>query len=276
MSPGWLVGVLSVVLSAPPPMVRRPTRESISDVAQASARLAEQGKYEDAAAMVRTARERFVAARADANELSALDGLISTFDARAQWAKDAGKDRKAARKLLLMLLDPEGPRLAPARADDPRVAALLDTLRANDPRAKQFFSARAVRVVVQGDGLSTPLAESLAEAVVPPLRALGFAASAKEGDETLVLTVTRGKELANLRGDGEGPLGALHETSVSCELKVDATWTQGQQKVINFDLSRRGLGFSDIPDNCARGRIKEVAAIVAARLVRRWDTDYAP
>lgn len=235
------------------------------------------GKYSEAVATLLAVDTKFrpLLPAGDRYQLESLKGVRTAYETRAQAARKAGADPKASRTLLLSLLEPARSELDTAAPSDKRVLAVLEKLRKLDPRAKKFFSPRPVRVVVTGEGLSASESATLVEGVVGPLRALGFAASAKEGAETLTLAVQLGKEVKDI-AKGDGPLGVLPETSMSCELKVDASWTEGTTQLIRFDLSRRGLGFSDIPGQCVAARIKEIPALVAPRLVKRWDSDSAP
>ena len=259
---------------------------SVSDEFQAASKLALangrklslEGNYTAAAAAANEAITTYKPklAASDLYQLGYLSKAVTVYEARAAAARDSAKDPKAARALLTSLLDPSAPfEVEVARADDKRVAAVLGQLRQIDPKAKKFFTPRPVRVVVTGAALSPPDAEALVEGVVGPLRSLGFVASAKEGTETLTLVVTLGNVISDL-GKGSMLAAALPPTSESCELKVDASWTVGETPLIRVDLSKRGLGFSDIPGQCVKARIKEIPDLVAPRLVKRWDSDYAP
>jgi hypothetical protein len=240
-------------------------------------KLSSEGKYKAAAALltdvVTTFREK---SPPIANHtLRGLENVAAAYEARAEQERLATKDTKAARALLSDLLDPANHNaLEAAVPSDPRVAALLVTLRKIDPKAKKFFSARPVRVVVTGDALSQAEADALVEGMVGPLRSLGFAASAKEGTETFTLAVTLGEVIKDIGKDSFLSEALAH--SESCQLKIDASWTVGESTLIRLDLSKRGIGFTDIPGDCVRSRIKEIPELLAPRLVKRWDSDYAP
>ena len=253
--------------------------QTASKLALENARkLSLEGDYAAAAATANEVITTFKAKpeASDSFRLGYLVKAASVYEARAEAARDSAKDRKAARALLNSLLDANPPfEVEIATADDKRVAALLVQLRKNDPKARKFFSARPVKVVVTGEALSESDADALVEGVIGPLRSLGFVASAKEGTETLTLAVSLGRVITNEGPDG--PLGpTFPATAESCELKVDALWTVGESPLIRFDLSKRGIGFSDIPGQCVKSRIKEISGLIAPRLVKRWDSDYAP
>ncbi len=252
--------------------------EAASNLALANARnLSAEGNYAAAAAAVKQVLATFQS-KLPADERYKLDSLATAsaiYEARAEAAKGAATNAVQARALLTSLIQPGFYAIEFATPVDKRVAVLLGQLRKIDPRATKFFAPRPVRVVVTGDALSGSEADALVEGVVGPLRALGFVASAREGTETLTLAVKLGDVVKDV---GKGSLlgGALPASSVSCELKVDATWTEGETQLIRIDLSKRGIGFSDVPDQCVRARIKEIPELVAPRLVKRWDSDYAP
>lgn len=232
-------------------------------------------KYAQAAAALLAVDTKYrpLLAAGETSKLDRLKTVRAAYEERAQWAPKAGKDPKAARALLGSLLAGQY-EVETAAPSDKRVAAVLESLRKIDPRAKKFFAPRPVRVVVAGDALSVAEAGALVEGVIGPLRALGFNASAKEGAETLTLGVTMGDVIKDLGKDG--PLGGgLPDSTVSCELKVDANWIAAEKPLIRIDLSKRGMGFSDVPGHCVKSRIKEIVDLVAPRLVKRWDTDSA-
>lgn len=252
--------------------------EAASNLALANARnLSAEGNYAAAAAAVKQVLTTFKP-KIPADERYKLDSLataIGIYEARAEAAKGAATNAVQARALLTSLIQPGFYAIEFATPGDTRVAVLLAQLRKIDPKATKFFAPRPVRVVVTGDALSVADADALVEGVVGPLRALGFVASAREGTETLSLAVKLGDVVKDI-GKGSYLAGALPDKSESCELKVDATWTVGETQLIRIDLSKRGIGFSDIPGQCVRARVKEIPELVAPRLVKRWDSDYAP
>lgn len=249
-------------------------REAVTEARRSSG----EAKYAQAASVLRELEEKYLPLlpERDRYRLLGVKGTAAVYEQRALYAKTASKDPKAARALLVSLLAERGLDVEKAEAADPRVKALLDSLRRTDPKAKTFFSPRAVRVAVAGDGLTADQADALVEGVVAPLRALGFSASGKEGGETLTLTVSEGKLIEHLNDDKGSMMANWPAAAVSCELKIDANWTIGETPLIRVDLSKRGVGFSDVPGSCMKNRIQEIPALVAPRLVTRWDSDHAP
>lgn len=202
--------------------------------------------------------------------------LAEIYAARAELAKIAGTDAKAARQLLLELLRPS--RAEVALISDARITELLKTLRKLDPKAKDFFTPRKVKVVITG-GLEGARADELAVAMVEQLRPLGFEASTAEGSETLTLESSMGKEL-DVSSEMSGASGGLNlavlggkgvKNMISCELIVHAKWMAGGVEVLRTDLGSRAPGFSDIPNSCVKAAIKNVATKSGPRVIEAWN-----
>lgn len=238
-----------------------------------------QGRYAEAEKVLRGVHDTFSGKAFSTKQLSlaAITRLADVYRQRAEWATTSATDAKAARALLLSLL--EGPESSEtAKSSDKRVAELLASLRKLDPSAKAFFTERRVRVVVRDQSVKPAHAQALADGVVGVLRDLGFkaATTAAEGEERLVLTMEPGEVITNVDpipfASSPTPPELMH---TSCEFKVGATWTAGSSTLISVDLTQRGAGFADISGACERNVIAQIVRLTAARLVRTWDAQHA-
>lgn len=221
------------------------------------------GGYEAAAQSARQGLEDLRRRFGDSFRAKGLARLAEKYDGLATLQGRSMKEPTAARQLLLAHVSERDATPASKGAQD-----ALAALKKVDPKAAQFFAARKVKVVSQG-ARQPHLDEALAMALVEPLRALGFVASTREGDETLTLSLSRGEDL-------EPPSFMAGSASVSCQLKVFGSWTRPGGAAFSLDLTRRGMAYKDVPDSCERNRIPEVARSLPEALVRRFDADYPP
>lgn len=249
-----------------------PLFDAIKAQSDEAAAASKAGKYEEASAALSKwikgpGKKLAEAEKASASALDGLSKLAEAYAARAELAKKAPKEAKAARALLLELLTPKS-RAEAALVSDPRVEALLNTLRKLDPKAKAFFTPRKVKVVITG-GLEGAQADELAVALVEQLRPLGFEASNVEGTETLSLETGMGKEIA--LSEAGGMFAKTAQNVITCELIVHAKWTAADAEVLRTDLGTRAGGFSDIPNSCVKAAIKSVASKAGGRVVEAWN-----
>lgn len=221
------------------------------------------GRYAEAATALTTAADALEQG-GDKTWPAQLRLMANLYKQRATNQSTAATDPRAARALLKSLLvEPPamGVKYDRANAEDPRVAALIQTLRAKDPSAKEFFTPRKVKVVVSGDALTTDQATATAASVVSALKGMGFEASVDAGDETLELPVTVGKFSApDFLGGADG------------EFKCPVTWTDAKGKsVVSFELGVRGPMLASDPRSFVDKNWKRLGTAFAPRLFAAWN-----
>ncbi|MFT3714188.1 MAG: hypothetical protein QM817_41525 [Archangium sp.] len=228
-------------------------------------------KYDEAAKLlVDAAAEITRANREERYTPDALRKAAETYTLRAKLKATALSDAKSARAMLKSLVSEPGlgsEHVERIGTDDPRVAALLKTLREKDPKAKAFFTARKIKVVVSGDALNPAQAASLTDRLVNSLRGLGFDASKDAGDETIEVPVKQTPMLpVPMFGGGNDPnkLGAG-------EFKCIVTWSDAKNTVLIFDLGMRGPGYTDMPTSFVDQNWQRLGTAFVPRLLLRWD-----
>jgi hypothetical protein len=228
-------------------------------------------RYDEAAKVLVDAAAELTRANRDDNYYpDALRKAAETYTLRGKLKAAALTDAKAARAMLKSLVSEPAPgseRVERVSTDDPRVAALLKTLREKDPKAKAFFTARKVKVVVSGDALNAAQAASLTDRLVNALRGLGFDASKDGGAETIEVPVTQSPMIPiPTFGGGSDP-----NKLAGGEFKCVVTWRDAKGTVLIFDLGMRGPGYSDMPTSFVDGNWQRLGTAFVPRMLARWD-----